>query len=139
MPNPYRVHSDGASRRNPGPASLGVSIRDAAGVEVAIASEAIGVATNNVAEYRALIRALELLLELGAEEAEFNLDSELIVKQLNGEYRVKDPKMQALYAEVKQGLRFLRRYEVRHVPRAENKRADALANAALDGLEVHPE
>lgn len=133
MAEVFRVNTDGACRGNPGPASLGVSIRDASGAEVAIASETLGVTTNNVAEYRALVRALELLAELGAEEAEFLLDSELIVKQLNGQYRVKDPKMKVQFAEVQRGLARLRHYRVRHVPRAENHRADELANAALDG------
>jgi len=126
-----RVFTDGASRGNPGPASLGVSILDAAGDEVATASEAIGTATNNVAEYRALVRALELLEELGAPEADFFLDSQLIVRQISGEYRVRDPKMKQLHARVRRALARLKGYTMTHVPRAENRRADALANEAL--------
>ncbi len=128
----YRVRTDGASRGNPGPAAIGVSIEDEAGEEIASASEAIGVATNNVAEYRALTRALELLAGLEARRAEFLLDSELIVRQMNGQYRVKDPKMKILHAEVTRGLTRFTEAVFRHVPRAENKRADALANEALD-------
>jgi ribonuclease HI len=128
----YRVWTDGASRGNPGAASLGVSIRDSHDQEVATASETIGRATNNVAEYRALLKALELLRGLGATRARFYLDSQLIVRQMNGEYRIKDPKMRALSLEVFRGLRKLESFSFHHVPRAENRRADALANLALD-------
>jgi ribonuclease HI len=128
----FRAWTDGASRGNPGPAALGVSIEDEAGTEVATASETIGRATNNVAEYRALLRAIELLTELGAKRVQFLLDSELVVRQMNGEYRVKDPKMRALYDEVQSGLGAFAHAAFRHVPRAENMRADALANQALD-------
>jgi ribonuclease HI len=128
----FRAWTDGASRGNPGPAALGVSIEDETGAEVATASETIGRATNNVAEYRALLRAIGLLAELGAKRVEFLLDSELVVRQMNGEYRVKDPKMRALYDEVQSGLGAFAHVAFRHVPRAENTRADALANQALD-------
>jgi len=128
----YRVFSDGASRNNPGPASIGVAVFDASGAEVATLSEAIGVATNNVAEYRALVRALDLLEELGAREADFCLDSELVVRQLTGVYKVKDAKMRVLAAQVRAGLAKLTDYSICHVPRAQNKRADQLANQALD-------
>ena len=128
----FRVRTDGASRGNPGPAAIGVSIEDAAGNEVASASETIGVATNNVAEYRALIKAVEMVAALGADRVEFLLDSELIVKQMNGDYRVRNPKMQALFAEARAGTARIPRVSFRHVPREENHRADALANQALD-------
>ncbi len=130
----YRARTDGASRGNPGPAAIGVSIEDETGREVASASEAIGITTNNVAEYRALVRALELLAELDARRVEFLLDSELIVRQMNGQYRVKDAKMKVLHAEVRRGLTRFTETVFRHVPRAENVRADALANQALDRL-----
>jgi ribonuclease HI len=128
----YRVRTDGASRGNPGPSALGVSIEDENGNEVATASETIGVTTNNVAEYTAVVRALELLARLGARRAEFLLDSELIVRQLEGRYRVRNPRLQELFAAVKRGLAGLDAVTVRHVPRAQNTRADALANRALD-------
>jgi ribonuclease HI len=128
----YRVRTDGASRGNPGPAAIGVSIEDASGREVATASETIGVTTNNVAEYRAVVRALELLAELGARRAEFLLDSELIVRQLEGRYRVRNPRLRDLFDAVQSGLRTLAAATFRHVPREENTRADALANRALD-------
>ncbi len=128
----YRARTDGASRGNPGPASIGVSIENETGEEVVHASEAIGIATNNVAEYRALLKALELLAGLDARRALFLLDSELIVRQMNGQYKVKDPKMRMLHAEVRRGLTRFTEAVFRHVPRAENTRADALANQALD-------
>jgi len=128
----YRVFTDGACRGNPGPASIGVVVFNADGDEVATASETIGTTTNNVAEYRALERALELLEEHGIVEADFFLDSQLVVRQLTGEYRVKDAKMRAFYQRVIRALAALGAWSVNHVPRAENKRADALANQALD-------
>ena len=128
----YTVYTDGASRGNPGRASIGAVVLDEDGSEVATASEAIGHATNNVAEYAALERSLELLADLGARAADFRLDSELIVRQLEGRYRVKDPKMRAAYERVKRALHGLESWSIRHVPRAENARADELANQALD-------
>jgi ribonuclease HI len=128
----FRARTDGASRGNPGPAALGVSIEDETGREVAVASESIGRTTNNVAEYRALIEAVRLLQELGARRVEFLLDSELIVRQMNGQYRVRDPKMRELHAKVQAGLGSFTQISFIHVPRSENTRADALANEALD-------
>ncbi len=128
----YRARTDGASRGNPGPAALGVSIEDEAGNEIASASEAIGITTNNVAEYRALLRAMDLLAELGARRVEFLLDSELIVRQMNGEYRVRDAKMKVLYEQAYRKLTRFLTARFLHVPRGENARADALANEALD-------
>jgi ribonuclease HI len=128
----YRAWTDGASRGNPGPAAIGVSIEDASGTEVASASETIGVATNNEAEYRALIRALDLLGGLGAEQAEISLDSELIVRQLLGRYRVRNPRMKTLYDRAQALASRFAAVDFRHVPREENARADQLANDALD-------
>jgi ribonuclease HI len=128
----YRARTDGASRGNPGPAAIGVSIENSDGKEVASASEAIGETTNNVAEYSALIKALDLLIELGASRAVVLLDSELIVRQLRGQYRVRNPRMKELYAQVQSLLPRFREIRFRHVPREENTRADALANEALD-------
>lgn len=128
----YRARTDGACRGNPGPASIGVSIEDAAGREVAVASEAIGRATNNVAEYRALLKAIGLLTDLGAARVEFLLDSELIVRQMEGRYRVRDAKLRPLYEQARRGLAAFREVVFRHVPRRENARADELANEALD-------
>jgi ribonuclease HI len=131
-PARYRVRTDGASRGNPGPAAIGVVIEDGQGREIASHSEAIGTATNNVAEYRAVVQGLTMLAGLGAGGAEFLLDSELVVRQLNGVYRVRDPKMAALHAEVRRLAAPLGQITFRHVPRHENERADRLANQALD-------
>lgn len=128
----YRARTDGACRGNPGPASIGVSIEDAAGREIATASEAIGRATNNVAEYRALLKAISLLTELEANRVEFLMDSELIVRQMKGQYRVRDAKLRRLYEQARRGLVSFAEVVFRHVPRRENARADGLANEALD-------
>jgi ribonuclease HI len=95
--------------------------------------ERIGVATNNVAEYRALLRGVDLAQSLGARELEIINDSELIARQLTGAYKVKHPSMKPLYEEAIAALRGLDRWQIRSVPRGQNARADALVNAALDG------
>lgn len=128
----FLVYTDGACRGNPGPASIGVSIERPRGTEVATLSEVIGETTNNVAEYTALLRALEELDSLGATQVDLRLDSELIVKQIKGEYRVKSEKLKKLFWDVSVALDKLDSYTIRHIPRDENKRADALANMALD-------
>jgi ribonuclease HI len=128
----FRARTDGACRGNPGPAAIGVSIENADGEEIARASETIGNATNNVAEYRALIKALEMLIELGARKPQLLLDSELVVRQVQGEYRVRNPRMLDLFEDVQALLPEFSRVDVRHIPREENTRADALANQALD-------
>jgi ribonuclease HI len=126
------VYSDGASRGNPGPASFGAVVMDPGGVVRHEVSERLGVATNNVAEYRGLIAGLEAALALGAKRVEARMDSELLVRQAIGRYRVKNPGLIPLHNRVV-GLR-ARFDEVvfRHVPRDLNRRADALANQALD-------
>jgi len=128
----YIVHTDGAARGNPGPAAIGVVIE--AGRTVYEASRALGVRTNNEAEYLALITALEYLKEARPKEAEFRLDSELVVKQLSGEYKVKEPRLQALHGQVVMLLNAVPKYKIRHVRRVENARADELANEALDAV-----
>jgi ribonuclease HI len=126
------VHVDGGARGNPGPAAIGVVVSGADGAVLDEVSERIGVATNNVAEYRALLRGIERAAALGAREAEFINDSELVAKQLNGAYKVKHPAMKPLYDEAKSALQGLDRWTIRSVPRARNARADALVNRALD-------
>ena len=130
----YIVPTDGAARGNPGPAAVGVVIEDVEGRTIYEASRALGVRTNNEAEYMALIVALEYLKEARAEEAEFRLDSELVVKQLKGEYRVKEPRLILLHARATMLLNAVRKHSIRHVRREKNARADALANEALDAL-----
>jgi len=126
------VNVDGGSRGNPGPAAIGVVLAEPGGAVIDQVSEAIGVATNNVAEYRALLRGLERARELGATEVEIVGDSELIARQLTGRYKVKHPAMKPLYLEAMAALRPFERWQIRTVPRALNARADALVNAALD-------
>jgi ribonuclease HI len=109
-----------------------VSIEDAEGREIAALGETIGTTTNNVAEYQAVIRALEILADRGARRIELLLDSELVVRQLQGAYRVKSPRMGPLHAAVRRLLAGFDQVTIRHVRREENRRADALANEALD-------
>jgi ribonuclease HI len=127
------AYSDGASRGNPGPAAIGVRILDAEGAEVFAEGRRIGSATNNVAEYHGAIAALEKARDLGLAKLELRMDSELVVRQLEGRYRVKEPSLIALKAEIDGLLTHFRSVRVRHVPRAENHLADELANEALDG------
>ena len=126
------VNVDGGARGNPGPAAIGVVVRAEDGSDVAEAAEAIGVATNNVAEYRALLRGIELAREHGATEVDLYGDSELVVKQVRGEYRVKDANLKPLHAEVRDALAELGAWSIAHVRRERNADADALVNQALD-------
>jgi ribonuclease HI len=135
----YVVHTDGAARGNPGPAAIGIVVQDETGRVVYEASRCLGVTTNNEAEYQALIAALEYVKELRPTEAEFRLDSELVVRQLEGRYRVKEPRLQILHGRATMLLNAVPKYSFRHVPRAENARADELANEALDAQGEPPE
>jgi ribonuclease HI len=127
------LYCDGASRGNPGPASYGFALLDGAGRPVTERGEALGVATNNVAEYRGLIAGLEAAVAAGVADLEVRLDSLLLVRQVRGEYRVKAPGLKPLHRRAVGLLARIGRSRVVHVPREENTRADALANAALDG------
>jgi ribonuclease HI len=126
------LHVDGGARGNPGPAAIGVVVSDSGGQIVDELSERIGVATNNVAEYRAVLRGLERARELDASEIEVVGDSELVARQLAGAYKVKHPALKPLYEQAISALRGFDAWQVRSVPRAQNARADALVNAALD-------
>ena len=125
------IHSDGASRNNPGPAAIGATIKDEQGRLLATISRSIGRATNNQAEYRAVIAALEKAIKLGARQIELNLDSELVVKQVTGRYRVKNEALKPLFDRVKKLLGSLEGFSIRHIPRQQNQEADRLANNAL--------
>jgi ribonuclease HI len=127
------VHVDGGARGNPGPAAIGVVVSDGDGGLVEDVAERIGEATNNVAEYRALLLGVQRAAALGAREVDLVNDSELIAKQLTGDYKVKHPAMRPLHAEAVQALTAFERWSIRSVPRAQNADADALVNAALDG------
>jgi len=127
------VNVDGGARGNPGPAAIGVVVRDADGQILEEIGETIGRATNNVAEYRALLRGIELAAAHGASELELVGDSELVVRQIEGRYKVKDATMRELHAEAKRELAGFVRWSIRHVRREANADADRLVNAALDG------
>jgi ribonuclease HI len=126
------VHVDGGARGNPGPAAAAAVLATPDGDVVDEAHAFLGVATNNVAEYRGLLLGLERAKALGADEVEVVNDSELVAKQINGLYKVKHPDMRPLHAQAMQALRGFDRWTVRSVPRAQNAGADALVNQALD-------
>jgi probable phosphoglycerate mutase len=136
----FVIRTDGAARGNPGPASAGAVLidatrpdaRDPLAIPDATISEFLGVQTNNVAEYTAVVRALALAAELGAREVSMLLDSKLIVEQLAGRWRVKDAKLIPLWEASRGILRGFERWSATHVPRAQNSLADALANEAID-------
>lgn len=130
------VYADGASRGNPGRAAIGASIRSEDGVELATVSATIGTGTNNQAEYRAAIEGVRKARSLGATAIDLRMDSELVVRQLAGLYRVKNAALQPLFTTLLGELEASGPYTVGHVPRTRNTRADALANAALDGGSV---
>jgi ribonuclease HI len=125
------IRSDGVSRGNPGPAAIGAIIRDERGRLLASISQPIGRATNNQAEYRAIIAALEKALALGARQVELNSDSELMVRQIKGQYRVRKEALRPLYQRVKELQSRLEGFTIKHIPRQQNREADKLANAAL--------
>lgn len=126
------LYTDGASRGNPGPAAIGVVAVDDAGDSVGEFSRPIGRATNNTAEYRAVIEGLAYVGSLGYRNVSLRLDSELVARQLLGEYRVKSPDLRPLFEEAVRQLQNFHRWNVEHVPRKENQRADQLANEALN-------
>ena len=126
------IHADGGSRGNPGPAAIGAVVADEGGAVLHEVSERIGVTTNNVAEYRALIAGLRAALDLHFDAARVRMDSELVIKQLRGEYRVKNEGLRPLYEEARRLLARFAAIDLKHVPRAQNREADALVNRALD-------
>jgi ribonuclease HI len=135
MPDALLIYFDGGARGNPGPAAIGAVVYDASASppqRLATVSERIGETTNNVAEYRALIAGLERASEAGVSELEVFSDSELMVKQMLGEYRVKNPALQELFLEASRGARRLHRVTFTHVRRERNELADSLVNEALD-------
>jgi ribonuclease HI len=126
------VNVDGGARGNPGPAAIGVVVRNDDGAVVEAVGETIGRQTNNVAEYQALLRGIELAAAHGATEVELIGDSELVVRQIEGRYKVKNAAMKGLHAEAKALLAKFDNWSIRHVKRAQNADADALVNQALD-------
>lgn len=128
----YILYTDGAARGNPGPAGAGAYICTEDGEVVAEIAEYLGETTNNVAEYKGLIFGLRKLVELGAKDIEVRADSELMVKQLKGEYRVKHPNLIPLYREAKDLLKRIPSFTIKHVRREMNPDADRLSNEAID-------
>jgi ribonuclease HI len=126
------VYVDGGARGNPGPAAVAAVATDPDGKPLAERNAYIGEATNNVAEYRAVLLALQLARELGAREIEVVNDSELVARQIGGEYKVKNAGLKPLFIETMRGLREFDRWSVRSVRREHNVRADELVNEALD-------
>ena len=126
------IHTDGAARGNPGPAGAGAVLRDGEGHVVAEIAQPLGRATNNVAEWTAVLLALEEARRLGATHVDLRMDSELVARQISGIYRVKHPDLRPLHAAVVELLEGLDGYTVGHVPRALNVDADRLSNVAID-------
>jgi ribonuclease HI len=134
----FTIHADGGARGNPGPAGAGAMIRDELGNSVAAVSKFLGRRTNNFAEYEAVILAFEEVTglvpkdELGSTEVTVKMDSELVVKQMTGAYKVRHPDMKAQQARLLQHIGAFGKVSFQHVPRAQNKDADHLANEAMD-------
>ncbi len=128
----FFIHSDGASRGNPGEAGAGAVISDSQGRTVKELKVYLGMTSNNVAEYQAATLALEMAWDLGARSVTASLDSELVVRQLRGEYRVREPHLKILHQQAMEVLNRFSRYSILYVPREENRRADQLANEAID-------
>jgi len=126
------IYSDGGARGNPGPAAIGVYIEDKAGKKIKSISRYIGETTNNQAEYQAVLAGLAYVKDLKPEEVTCYLDSELVVKQLNGEYKVKDPDLAEQFIKVWNLQHEFKKIEFKHIRREKNKRADMLVNLALD-------
>ncbi len=126
------INTDGGARGNPGPAGIGVVIKDETGKIIYSYGGYIGEATNNVAEYKALIKSLEEAQNLGGTELKIQMDSELIVKQMQGVYKIKEPTLQGLAAEVIKLLKNFSSHTFAHVRREYNKDADAMVNKAID-------
>jgi len=132
-PDHYLIaHSDGGARGNPGPAGFGVIIQDQAGHKVAELSQYLGHQTNNFAEYQGLIAALEYAVEHGPKALKLISDSELLVRQIKGIYKVKNPTLQELHSRAKELIAQLEWFSIGHALREDNQDADRLANAAMD-------
>ena len=128
------IHADGASLGNPGPAAIGATIKSEQGMVITTVSRGIGRTTNNQAEYRAVIAALEKAIELEAKQVDIKVDSQLVARQISGQYRVKNAALKPLHQQVKQLLSLLEGFTITHIPRQQNTEADNLANIALKRL-----
>jgi Ribonuclease HI len=128
-----KLYTDGAARGNPGPAGAGVYITDATDQVLIEKAVYLGEATNNVAEYQALLIGLELALQLSSQRLLVQMDSELIVRQLSGRYRVTSPRLLPLFRRARELLASFKEVRVVHIPRERNRQADHLSNQAIDG------
>ena len=126
------LYIDGGSRGNPGPAGIGVVVLDAEEKKIKDLHKYIGEATNNIAEYSALLYGLEEAATLGADEIVVHMDSELVVKQLHGEYKVKDENIKVIFEKVVSILKKFKSFEIKHIDRSKNKEADKLVNKAIN-------
>jgi ribonuclease HI len=135
QPRKLVVNVDGGSRGNPGPAAIAAVVATPDGEILEERGERIGTATNNVAEYRALLLGIERARELGADEVEVVGDSELVVRQVKGEYKVKDAGLKPLHQKAQQALRDFDAWSIRHVRRDDNEAADLLVNQTLDAVQ----
>lgn len=127
------IYTDGAARGNPGPAAVGVVLEDEGGKPVATIGRAVGRKTNNQAEYAAVIAGLEKAISLGAKQVVLKSDSELVVRQLTGRYKVKNADLRELYQRVVKLIGQLEKFTAVNIPREQNRKADGLCNKALDG------
>ena len=128
----FRLHVDGGARGNPGPAAIGAVLLDEEGNTVAELSETIGIATNNIAEYEALLAGLAMAVDRGVSRLDVYSDSELVIKQLQGSYKVRNEGLRPLHRQALEQLAHLESYRLFAVPREQNARADKLVNKALD-------
>ncbi|HYI45673.1 MAG TPA: ribonuclease HI family protein [Actinomycetota bacterium] len=126
------LHADGGARGNPGPAGIGVVLKDESGEVVGEIADGIGHATNNVAEYKALIAGLELALVAGVTDLDIFLDSELVVSQLKGDWKIKKDTLRSLAIDARRLMGRFERFTINHVPREQNSDADKLANQGMD-------
>jgi ribonuclease HI len=133
----FIINADGAARGNPGPAAIGAIIKDETGNTAGRISRPIGITTNNQAEYRAIIAALEKAISLGARQVMVKSDSELVVNQINGRYKIKNTALWPLYLKVVELIGKLESFSITGIPREKNTEADALANRALDRRLLH--
>lgn len=129
------IYCDGSSRGNPGPAAIGVSFQNNDGIEFFFLSEKIGTATNNIAEWHALFRGMEEAIKQSIKKLKFRLDSELVVKQMRGEYKVKNKDLMVFKSKCEQLKTSFENFEIQYIPREQNARADQLANMAQDSKE----
>lgn len=131
MPKRLTIYTDGSATPNPGPAGIGIAILDESDAVIFEASHSIGRATNNQAEYRAVIKGLEQAARLGADHVELRSDSELLVRQVKGEYRVRNPGLKPLHGQALRLMGAFQSCNIVHIPREQNRAADALSRKAL--------